>query len=131
MASFLRFEGERKEEEIFSLITMGLKPMLPTLREKKRYLVFEVESEKKTNQKGCTDAISASMSKFLGELGMARAGIKFLPDWKNSKGIMRISHKEVDNVKAALSLVTDIGGRAKVSTVFVSGVLDKARKKLD
>ncbi len=105
--------------------------MLPSLREKKRYIVFKVESENELSKKDYFDLIKSSFKSFLGELGLAKAGILFLPDWKDGKGIIRVSHKEVDNIKAALSLVKGTNSGVKIKTLYVSGILDKARKIME
>ncbi|MEK6807639.1 MAG: Rpp14/Pop5 family protein [Nanoarchaeota archaeon] len=68
---------------------------------------------------------------FLGELGMARAGIQFLEDtWneKDSTGIIRVSHKYVDEVKAALALVKEFEGKKiTINSIKVSGEINKLK----
>ena len=104
--------------------------MLPTLREKKRYLVYKVVSEETVSRADAETAIKQVLKQFMGDLGMAKAGVMFLKDWKESKGIMKISHKETDTVKAGLALVKEINGKkAIVKSVGLSGILDKARSK--
>lgn len=104
--------------------------LLPTLREKKRYLVYEVLSESAVKQQDAEANIKAAFHEFLGDLGMAKAGIMFLKDWENNKGIIKMSHKEVDNVKAALTLVKEVNGnKAIVKSLGLSGILEKARAR--
>lgn len=102
-----------------------IKPLLPSLREKKRYLVYEITSNKKITKNQATTILKTAVKRYLGELGLARAGILYL-DYKNNKGIMRINNKEVNNVKAALSLVDNL----KIKTTYTTGLLNKARKKI-
>ena len=108
-----------------------IRPMLPSLREKKRYLAFEVISNQKVeNFKEVSEAITGSASMFLGQLGMAKAGMIILKDkWNKSiqRGIMRVDHKHIDNLKASLTFIEKIGDKeAIVKSVGVSGILKKA-----
>lgn len=108
---------------------MMLKPLLPTLREKKRYIAFEVQAEKRVPLDQVMSCVENTLKKFLGDLGMARAGVHFLKDWKNQRGILKTNTKHVDEVKAALALVQEIaGGKAIVRSLAVSGTVDKIRR---
>jgi len=114
--------------------THKIKPLLPSLREKKRYLVFEIIS--KTNIPNfliIKSAILESCLRFLGESGVAKAGILVLPDKFNpetQKGIMRISHTMVHEVRASLALIQKIDGQdVIVRSLGLSGILKKAEKK--
>ena len=107
-----------------------IKTILPTLKEKKRYLVYGVISDKKINFDDAKEAVNKAILQFLGELGYAKAGIIILSEWKKNKGILRINHKEVDKVKTALCLIEKINNEAViVRTIGVSGILKKAREK--
>ncbi|HLC22360.1 MAG TPA: Rpp14/Pop5 family protein [Candidatus Nanoarchaeia archaeon] len=107
---------------------MKLKPILPSLREKKRYIAFEVKTEENVDFNEVKTAIESAMKGFLGDLGMAHAGAIFLPDWKNNHGIVRVNSNMVDHTKASLALVTHIAGqKATVHSVAVSGVINKLR----
>ena len=111
-----------------------LKPVLPSLREKKRYLVFEVISKEKINEFApVSNAIWHYCLQFLGQIGTARAGIMPLENkWNNEtqRGIIKISHKHVDNVRAALSLAGKIDGKDAIfRSRGVSAILNKAESK--
>jgi len=104
--------------------------MLPTLREKKRYLVYEVIADKEVLRNDAEIAIKQALQQFLGDYGMAKAGVIFLKDWKNQRGIMKISHKETDKVRAGLILVKEINKeKAIVKSIGLSGILEKTRLK--
>jgi ribonuclease P/MRP protein subunit POP5 len=108
---------------------MKLRPLLPSLREKKRYIAFEVETEGTVDLDHAKKSIEQSMKGFLGDLGMARAGVLFLNDWKYNRGIIKVNTKYVDEVKASLALVQDMMERkAIVRSVGVSGALEKIRE---
>ncbi len=111
-----------------------LKPLMPTLREKKRYLVYEVISKSRLNDAvHANKAILDASKEFLGDLGMAKAGILPLDDqWSQSmqRGIIRLNNKHADNVKAALVFVKSIGSHeAIVRSIGASGVLKRAKQK--
>lgn len=110
-----------------------IKPLLPSLREKKRYLAFEVLSKSKiTDFDAVSKAILQNSTEFLGQLGMSKAGIMILKDKYNQnsqRGIIRVNHKNIDNLKAALTMIDDINNNdVIVKSIGVSGILKKAEK---
>ena len=111
-----------------------IKPVLPSLREKKRYLVFEIVSETKIDDLNkITEAILNSCHKYLGEMGMAKSGLLILNDKYNKekqRGIIRVNNKMLDNLKAALCFIKEIDNKQViVKSVGVSGILKKAQSK--
>ena len=111
-----------------------LKPVLPSLREKKRYLVYEVVSDKKIKDfKNVNEAIICASLDFQGISGTARSGILNLENkWNSSlqRGILKTGHKSVDNVKASLNFIKEIeGNEAIVRSIGISGILKKAESK--
>ena len=61
------------------MVKTKLKPILPSLREKKRYIVFEaISNEKISNINSVSNAIFNCSQQFLGNLGVAKAGIMVL-----------------------------------------------------
>ncbi len=108
-----------------------MKPLLPSLKEKKRYVVFEIISDKKIAQKDLEKGIQENVTKFLGELGIAKSGFILLKDaTKGNKGIIRTNVKYQDEMKMALSLIKTMGKeKAIVNVIGVSGILNKAKKK--
>ena len=106
-----------------------MKPILPTLKEKKRYIVYEVVSDAKVSEKALEKEIMDNVSKFLGELGIAKSGF-MLVETKENKGIVKTNVKYQDEVKMALSLIKNIGKeKAVINVIGVSGILKKARNK--
>lgn len=111
-----------------------IKPLLPSLREKKRYLAFEVISKDKiTNFDAVSESIFNSTEQFIGKLGMSEAGLLSLKDKWNSnsqRGLLRVNHKNVDKLKAALTMIEKIEEKdVIVKSVGVSGILNKAVDK--
>lgn len=100
------------------------------MKEKKRYLIYEVKSEKALEPREVKQAIEKKMLEFLGELGYGKAGIIIMDEFQDNKGIIRMATKSLDNVKAALTLVKKVGDqKVIVKSVGVSGILNKAKSK--
>ena len=111
-----------------------IKPVLPSLREKKRYLVFEIISDSKIeNQNKVAEAVLAGCQKYLGEMGMAKAGLMVLNDNYNQekqRGIIKVSNKMVDNLRAALCFIKEVDHqKVIVRSIGVSGILKKAKNR--
>ena|SRR3989338_163618 len=111
-----------------------IKSLLPSLREKKRYLVYEVISKSRFNDAvHVNKAILDASKEFLGNLGMAKAGIITMNDQWNTdmqRGMIRVNNKHVDEIKASLAFVRNIDEReAIVRSLGASGILKKARQK--
>jgi len=111
-----------------------LKPILPTLRERKRYLAFQILS--KTEIKDflvVSDAIKASMASLFGQTGLAKAGIIPLNKKYNAEkqiGMVRVNHQHVHDLKSAMCFVTQIGRTdVTLKSLGVSGILKKAEKR--
>ena len=86
------------------MIKKKFKPILPSLREKKRYLVFEVISGQKFEFNQVKNAVMSAVLGFLGQLGAAKAGIILLEDrWNQEmqKGILKVNHKNTDALKSS------------------------------
>lgn len=110
-----------------------LKPLSPTLKEKKRYLAFEIVSEGKIKAfSEVSKQIWASVLSFVGTKGAARLGLKFFSEKYNpnsQRGLIRVIHTGIDELKAALALITSIEQqKVIVRSVGVSGILAKAEK---
>jgi ribonuclease P/MRP protein subunit POP5 len=108
-----------------------IKPLKPSLREKKRYLVFEIISKHKFAAQHASQALNTAFTQFMGALGMAGAGIIFLQDkYKQNKGIFRVNHLHLDHARAGLTFINEIDGHAvTVRSVGSSGILKKALSK--
>lgn len=116
------------------VLFMKIKPLLPSQREKKRYLVFEIISKNKIKPfSEITNAIWKAVLTFAGQTGAAKAGISVLQDKYNSsrqRGMIRVSHKMLDMLKAALTLIKEINKEPViVRSLGTSGILKKAEEK--
>lgn len=111
-----------------------LKTLMPSLKEKKRFLVFEIISNKGIKDfKKIHQAIWNKSNEFLGKLDTAKAGLMLLSDkWdeKKQKGILKINNRYIDKIKAVFTMITNIE-REKIiiRSIGLSGILNKAEKK--
>ncbi|MBS3095750.1 hypothetical protein J4231_03655 [Candidatus Woesearchaeota archaeon] len=122
---------ERKETGVFYFMKTKIKPIMPSLKEKKRYVSYRIISDKQMNENIVNNGVKSYVMKFLGELSYARAGIIFLGQNENS-GIIRTSHNYVDEVKSALALIESIDNNpVNVFSTNVSGALNKAKSKME
>jgi ribonuclease P/MRP protein subunit POP5 len=102
---------------------------LPTLKERKRYLAFEIISDVPVNDpKAVSKAIWEKVLQFMGEFSAAKAGVWILAErFKNQRGLIRVNYKYVDMLKASLMLVDNIENhRVIVCSRGVSGTIKKA-----
>ncbi|MEM3154357.1 MAG: Rpp14/Pop5 family protein [Candidatus Woesearchaeota archaeon] len=111
----------------------GLKPLLPTLKEKKRYLAFEIISKSRIKAfSEVSKAIWSSTLSFAGTKGAARMGIWVFPEKYNAarqRGLVRVSHRCLDELKASLALIKEIETQpVVVRSISASGIMAKADK---
>lgn len=109
-----------------------LKPILPTLKEKKRYIAFEVISKSRLTKEAVKSAIISSSMAYLGKLGYSKAGVQFMNKWNkdNSRGLVKVNNKHVDNFRSSLLFIDRIGNKnAIMRTAGVSGILKKAEER--
>jgi ribonuclease P/MRP protein subunit POP5 len=107
-----------------------LKPLLPTLREKKRYLALEVITNTAINAKEIKHSIQEAIASHIGRKGLAAAGLLFVKHNKN-KVVLRTAHTSVNDVKQALLFIKKINNnQVIVKSITTSGVLNKATKKI-
>ncbi len=109
-----------------------IKGIYPTLREKKRYLVYKVLSEKEINIEAVNESIKHKLMSFMGALNYGRAGIMFLNLKSKDKGIIKANVSLLDQVRAGLALIKSIGEIKVILNILgVSGILNKASKRYD
>ncbi|MBI2971578.1 MAG: ribonuclease P protein component 2 [Candidatus Aenigmarchaeota archaeon] len=105
----------------------------PTLRAKKRYIVFEAISESPIQYNDLVNALWSSLLAFLGELETSEAKlwiIQNLYDEKTQRGVIKCKHNYVEHLRAVLALITVIGEtRAALKIHGVTGTIKSARTK--
>ena len=92
-----------------------MKPLKPSMREKKRYLLVKGKNPKENIEKAIRD--------FVGVLGMSKLGLGWIKTGKDS-AIISINRKMVDNVRASLVVWPE-----KMTVEKVSGTLKGLGRK--
>lgn len=104
-----------------------MKPLLPTLRQKKRYVAYEVISKNVLSFDKIKENILMSIKTLFGESGLSNLNIIFVTG-ENNKGIIKTKRDCVDKLKAALAMVKKIDStQVIIRTNYVSGVLKKVK----
>ncbi|MFP4523893.1 MAG: Rpp14/Pop5 family protein [Candidatus Woesearchaeota archaeon] len=105
------------------------KPLLPVLKEKKRYLAYRLHGDLPRN---AGNLLAAELEKLLGVFEASEAGllpITYDPEAKT--GVLRTSLAKVRRVRLAMLLATALGGKdAVVEPTLTSGVLKKAKQAM-
>ena len=111
---------------------MGLKGM-PSTREKKRYVIFRVISEEKVDYRSVRDALWNSMTHWMGEADLGKAGVRIIKNLWNSReqsGFVQVSPKYVDAVKVSMGLIHQVGDQRVIfQSVRVSGTIKSGKEK--
>jgi len=93
-----------------------MKPLKPSMREKKRYLLVHGEDLRKNIEKAILD--------FIGVLGFSKVGLEFIKSDKDS-AIISINREMVDPVRASLCVFSK-----KMEVKMVSGTLKGLKDKI-
>ena len=104
-----------------------MKVLKPASKERKRYILIKIKSVCEVEKSFVSRLVAKAGLQFLGEFGMAKAGIQVLPKTvKSSTAIVRVGHKYVDETKAALALMKEFEGqKVTIESVRVSGTVKK------
>lgn len=109
--------------------------LLPSLRQKKRYVVFEIISDKKFSSAEVEKEVHQALLAFLGQLGVAKSAPMFLGEQFNKpkqRFLLKINRQYVDEAKAALTLIKKIKNNPVIlKSLFVTGIIKKINKILD
>jgi ribonuclease P/MRP protein subunit POP5 len=112
-----------------------LNPLPPTLRDIYRYIVFEMitENDVEFELGDVVNAIWHACLEFYGEAGTASFALWIPADLylkDKHKGVVRCTHKYVEEVRLALASITHIRGKKVVFKVLgVTGTILSAKKK--
>ena len=102
--------------------------LLPSLREKKRYLAFEMLSEGAISRRDFIDELNRSASSLLGDMGSSECGIKML-SFDRTGGIVRCAHTRTEHTRAVLATVNRVRGvRVAVHVIGSSGTVKGAER---
>jgi ribonuclease P/MRP protein subunit POP5 len=109
--------------------------LLPALRQKKRYVVFEILADKSFSFSDVKEELDKAMKEFWGQQGLAKAVPMFLKEKfskEKQRFIIKVGNKHVDELISALILAKKIKNTPIIiKSVISSGILKKASAYLD
>jgi RNase P/RNase MRP subunit POP5 len=108
-----------------------LKPLLPSLKERKRYIVYKLTTDEPIAV-NVPNAVTKRIEDELGVYDAADAGIIHLDyDERRQEGIIRCRHDMVDKVRTALTMQRDVDNTQILPQIkTVSGTLKNAQEAL-
>ena len=107
----------------------SVNPIPLSLRDKKRYLVFELISEKNLRESEVSFELKNHLMKLFGSLGLSKMNYQFiLFNEKSSKGILKCRHTALGDLKAGILLLKEVNGINVIpKTIKTSGTVKKAK----
>ena len=111
--------------------TPKINRLKPANREKKRYIAYEIISEKALDNDGDNILIS-NIKGLLGVFLTADAGIiKIKYDSKKQRGVFKVNHKFVDYIRSCFVMIKELNNKkVLIRTLGVSGMVNKAKEYL-
>ena len=98
--------------------------ILPSSREKKRYILFEVISDEKIFKDEIKNSIYQKTLDYLGEKGFSQAGVILVKE-----NIIRVNNKYKDEMIIILSLIRSINNKKMmINPLKTSGVIKKLKE---
>ena len=109
----------------------GMKPLLPTLKERQRYVLYETITVHPLGL-DISDILLQRLAEILGVFGSGRCGVLSISyDQSTQSGILRCNHDAVLELKAALLMVTHVGKTPCIIRIRgVSGTLEGSKRFL-
>lgn len=107
-----------------------MKILPSSLRDKKRYVAFEVACESgPADRKAMLDEVFSATQALVGDAGSSAIGYRLI-DFDGSRGIMRVGPEAVETARAAMATVTAIrGSRASIRVLGSAGTIRAATEK--
>jgi len=106
-----------------------MEPLMPSLRQRKRYIAIEVFSDSPIQRNALISAVSQAGCALLGDVGYAKCGISVL-GFENTVGIIQCRHTCVSETIAVLAFVTAADGqKILIRAAGVSGTVKGAETK--
>lgn len=108
----------------------ALNPIPPTLRKKKRYILFKLLCDKKLSENDVNFAINEVMLSLFGSFGSAEINSKLI-EWRlqENTGILECERSSVKKAVTALQFLKEIKGMQVLPNIIsVSGTLKSLRE---
>ncbi len=106
-----------------------MKNIPSSMRERKRYISFEVLSAEKIDRNELINEIWSSSSSLLGDVGASLCDLWVL-DFDGRRGILRCAHDKTAMVRAALATINSVHGiRVGIRVLGTSGTVKSITEK--
>jgi len=106
-----------------------LRTWLPVLRDRRRYMAFELDSENKIQSGDLAREIYTSQTSLLGDFGASKTKLQLI-SFDGRFGIIRCTHKHIEEAKVVLTTVRAVRGtRATMRVRGISGTIKAATEK--
>ena len=113
-----------------------------SLRDRKRYLVFELLSEREIREKGLLKEIRNAIFSLYGDVGASECRMRLIEYRKEEgrkegakesteigRGILRCAHGKAEEVRAALASIYSLDGvRVSIRVIGISGTIKGAMR---
>ncbi len=102
---------------------------LPTLRDKKRYIAFDIMSQQNITRQELVDEISDSIFSLFGDVGCSEINFGLM-SYDGRYGIIRCAKEKTRETRAALACINKIHGtRISIIVLGISGTIRGAMEK--
>ncbi len=102
---------------------------LPTLRDKKRYIAFEITSEQTITRQEIGEGTMDSICSLFGDMGASEINFGLM-SYDGRYGIIRCSRDRTTETRAALACINKIRGiRISILVLGISGTIKGAIEK--
>lgn len=103
--------------------------MYTALKEKKRYVVFEIKSLDNFSKEEIRDGLNLFFLNFFGEYGFSKLGVKLL-SYRNGVGLLKCSRDSLYEILGAMALIEEIRGKkARVIAKASSGTIKTLKER--
>jgi RNase P/RNase MRP subunit POP5 len=106
-----------------------IKGLLPSLKERKRYISIKIEPVNATIIRNPTEELMQKIRNILGVFDSAEAGLMYLDyDQKNNVSFIRCAASTTDKVRASLLFIDELGAQKVIlRSLKTSGMVDKIK----
>lgn len=110
----------------------SLNPIPLSLRDRKRYIVFQILSSKKFSEQETMQAMNKTFLQLFGEIGTSKMNYSaVLFNSSTNKGIVKTNNDSLIEAKSGILFLKSIAGVQVIPRIlFVSGTINKAKTKL-
>ncbi len=109
------------------------KRLPPSLRQPKRYIIFEIIGENPVEYGSVVSSVWNKLFELYGDFGTSEMNmwiIENLFSMEKQRGVIKCSHKEVEKMRTALTLINIINEvKVIVNVLGVTGTVKSAEKK--